>query len=73
MSVLDTIFGGKNRQIKELEDRVTHLEAIVRQMSEVIRDVTALSFQTGVELESLVNQLRNMSAPPKRKIDDIVH
>lgn len=74
MSILNKIFGEtKASNIRELEDRVAHLEATVRQMSEVLRDLASLSVQTGLELEEIVKQLSPKKYSAPKKAEDSFH
>lgn len=74
MSILSRIFGEtKASNTRELEDRVALLEATVRQMSEVLRDLASLSVQTGLELEEIVEQLSPKKYSAPKKVEDSFH
>lgn len=74
MSILNKIFGKTNEpNIRELEDRVALLEATIKQMSEVLRDLASLSVQTGLELEGIVEQLSPKNISASKKFEDSFH
>lgn len=74
MSILNKIFGKTNEpNIRELEDRVALLEATIKQMSEVLRDLASLSVQTGLELEGIVEQLSPKNISTSKKFEDSFH
>jgi len=74
VSILNKIFGKTNEpNIRELEDRVALLEATIKQMSEVLRDLASLSVQTGLELEGIVEQLSPKNISASKKFEDSFH
>ena len=74
MSILNKIVGKTNEpKIRELEERVALLEATIKQMSEVLRDLASLSVQTGLELEGIVEQLSPKNISASKKFEDSFH